>query len=640
MATIDLKKILFIGMKDQKQAFFEAAQQVGLIHFIDAREERVEAPTQKVTTLSHAIKLLNTFPVLDQEEPKDWGKAPAIAKEVLDLRHCMEKEEEIIRVTGLEISRIQQFGEFSLDDLKYIDDVGHRKLQFFCAKKGLFDELEMPSELIYISSDHGLDYFVAINEEPKTYDKMVEMHFDRSLSELIETRTSAEERLRELDETIKPLQKYNSYLHKALVLALNEKNLKNSESYTQPILDDSLFAVEGWVPTNKVNEISDLCSQWGVFSEEVAVEDKDSIPTCLQNEGWHRVGEDLVHIYDTPATTDKDPSLWVLSAFALFFAMIVNDAGYGLVYMAIAAFVLYKFPNVTGSGKRMIKLMFLLCLTCITWGLLTTQFFGIEIPADSPIRKISALTWLSKKKGEFYLQKKDETYQGWVAKYPEVANAESGDDLWQAMSTTVDGKLVNEEMDGLGKGILLELALLIGIIHLSLSFLRYLGRNWSGIGWILVMIGGYLYFPHYLGETSLLQYALGAPANFGETEGLQLIYTGIALAVVLAIIQHRLGGLAEIMNLIQVFADVLSYLRLYALGLASGIVSQTINELGAAMPLLIGLVVMAFAHTVNMGLGIMSGVIHGLRLNFLEWYHYSFEGGGKPYDPLRLYEVD
>ena len=154
------------------------------------------------------------------------------------------------------------------------------------------------------------------------------------------------------------------------------------------------------------------------------------------------------------------------------------------------------------------------------------------------------------------------------------------------------------------------------------------------------MIGGYLYFPHYLGETSLLHYVFGVPKDFGAVEGLQLMYAGLAIAVVLAIVQHRLNGLTEVLNVIQVFADVLSYLRLYALGLASGIVAQTINELYGAVPVLIAIVLMVLAHGVNMAIGIMSGVIHGLRLNFLEWYHYSFEGGGKQFDPLRLHEVE
>jgi len=106
------------------------------------------------------------------------------------------------------------------------------------------------------------------------------------------------------------------------------------------------------------------------------------------------------------------------------------------------------------------------------------------------------------------------------------------------------------------------------------------------------------------------------------------------------VLKNKWLGLLEIMNSIQVFADILSYLRLYALGLAGAIVAATINEMAAKMPVVIAFVVILMAHGINMILGIMSGVIHGLRLNFLEWYHYSFEGGGKAFKPLRLFGWD
>src|SRR5690606_36475467 len=94
--------------------------------------------------------------------------------------------------------------------------------------------------------------------------------------------------------------------------------------------------------------------------------------------------------------------------------------------------------------------------------------------------------------------------------------------------------------------------------------------------------------------------------------------------------------LMETLNVIQVFSDVLSYLRLYALGLAGMIVAQTFNELGAKFGIVVGILIILVGHTVNVSLSIMSGVIHGLRLNFLEWYHYCWEGGGKLFNPLRL----
>jgi V/A-type H+-transporting ATPase subunit I len=178
------------------------------------------------------------------------------------------------------------------------------------------------------------------------------------------------------------------------------------------------------------------------------------------------------------------------------------------------------------------------------------------------------------------------------------------------------------------------------MIHIALSFARYLPRNYSHIGWIAVLFGAYLYFPNYLKATSLLYYVFGIPPQVGATEGLYLMLGGLTAAVAIGIITSGIAGLLELVNVIQVFADVMSYLRLYALGLAGTIVSQTINEISASVPFVVAVVLLVIAHAVNMALGIIGGVIHGLRLNFLEWYHYSFEGGGKLFRPLKLEQIE
>ena len=117
--------------------------------------------------------------------------------------------------------------------------------------------------------------------------------------------------------------------------------------------------------------------------------------------------------------------------------------------------------------------------------------------------------------------------------------------------------------------------------------------------------------------------------------GPTIIFTGIGLSVVLALIQEKLRGLGEIVNVIQVFADVLSYLRLYALGLAGMIMASTFNMLASKANIVFALPILLAGHSVNILLGMMGGVIHGLRLNFLEWYHWSFTGEGKKFNPLK-----
>ena len=135
-------------------------------------------------------------------------------------------------------------------------------------------------------------------------------------------------------------------------------------------------------------------------------------------------------------------------------------------------------------------------------------------------------------------------------------------------------------LDAFSDSILLEFSLLIGMIHISLSLLRYFWRHWAAIGWVTFIVGGYLYFPSILKATSIVNF-LGIVDKTTATQvGLQLIYTGIAAALFLALLQKRLKGIGEIANIIQVFADVLSYLRLYALALAGAIMAETFNDIG------------------------------------------------------------
>ena len=141
-----------------------------------------------------------------------------------------------------------------------------------------------------------------------------------------------------------------------------------------------------------------------------------------------------------------------------------------------------------------------------------------------------------------------------------------------------------------------------------------------------------------LRSVSMIHYAFGLNNSFGASIGIDLMQVGVILALGLALVQKKFSGALEFMVVIQIFCDVLSYLRLYALGLAGMMMGSTFNEMAEMAGVVFGTLIVIFGHTINMTMAIMGGVIHGLRLNFLEWYHYSFEGGGRNFKPLKLYK--
>lgn len=634
----DVKKILFVGIEEEREAFFKKAQDLGLVHFISPVIPYDKDLPDDVQSLISAIKIVRGLPTLEQEDQGDLALGVGLAKKILQLKNKLDKLEEEKRVTNLEIARIGIFGRFSFEDIAHIENEGKRKFQFFFAKKGLHHEL--PEEVILVGSDHGLDYFVAINSEATQYEKMVEMKIEHPLNLLEERSRTIQQEIADVDHQLKSYAKYNRFLHLALVDHLNKHHLLSTKKHAEDQLEGNLFTIQGWVPVNKMIELQKLVDKLKVHAEEVSVEPTDIVPTYLENQGLARMGEDLVHIYDSPSITDKDPSLWVLFFFLLFFAIIIGDGGYGLVILAIAAFIKFKKPNLKGVGKRVLNLTFLLGIFCVGWGLATHSFFGMSLDPKNPVHKYAPLTWLTEKKAAYHIQHQDEVYQEWVKKFPQLKDVKDPHEFLMKGVSDNKGRPSYDIISKFTDNILLEFALLIGMIHIAISLIRYGNRNWTAIGWLLFVVGGYLYFPFYLDATSMLHYLFHLDKVQAATQGFYLLIIGVAFSVIVAIFRDKIFGVFEVMTAVQVFSDVLSYLRLYALGLAGAIMGSVINEMSESMTFILAIALLIVGHTVNLALGIMSGVIHGLRLNFLEWYHYSFEGGGKMFNPLRKISLD
>lgn len=636
---VDLKKFLFFGAQAACHQFFAEAQKLGLIQFIDPTSKAKELPIDVENVVS-AIKVLRGLPSVEQDELKDYTKADGITDKILQLNQQKLALEEKERLTQLEIVRVEGFGYFSRDEIKEIENQGKRVIQFYAAKEGIAERIDLPEEMIFINRNEGLDYFMAIQKEHTQYPGFSEVRIERTLGELKSDLDGIKNNYREINEQLKVLAKYNGYLHRALTDKLDRFNLKKSQSFASNPLDHHLFAVSGWVPVDKIAEIEKLAEVTNIHCEEIAIEPNETAPTYLENEGAGRLGEDLVDIYDTPSNTDKDPSTWVLFFFATFFAMIVGDAGYGLVFLLIAIYVRYKYGKLQGTGLRFWKLLVILSAACIIWGVLLSSFFGISLDTKNPLRKVSLINWLVEKKAEYHFNHKDEVYESYLKDFPLVKEAKTPYEFLHDAKIEKNGSVEYPMYFKFTDNILFEMALLVGVIHIILSLLRYLKRNWSAIGWVIFMIGTYLYLPSYLDATSIVHFAFGIPKAFGAQNGLYLIIGGFSLATVLALIQHKLKGLLEPMNVIQIFADTMSYLRIYALSLAGAMVAATINEFAAGTVFVVGALLFIIGHVTNIALSIMGGVIHGLRLNFIEWYHYSFEGGGKKFNPLTLLQKD
>ncbi|MEI6531232.1 MAG: V-type ATP synthase subunit I [Chlamydiota bacterium] len=618
----DLAKMLFIGLESDKKSFFEKAQHMGLVEFIGTAATMNSEHQGEITLLNSALKILRGLTPIEQLNPSDSSHAAAIAGTIVQTKHSIEKLIEKRRVIKVEIERIKPFGSFNLPLIKQIF------FQFFVSKFSQRALLMEEEGLFLISSNENFDYWFSVAFTKRNIPALQELLFEKNLSALQQDLADTEEEIRLREQDLRMGAQYSQFLHKTLGMKLNSALLHAAEGSSQKALDDRLFINQGWIPAHKKEIIAALCNRFNVVGEEVSIEPQDTIPTYLENTGNSRIGEDLVAIYDTPSVSDKDPSSWVFWSFIIFFAMIINDAGYGLLFLLGTLYFKYKNPFLQGFGKRFVRLSIYLSTACIIWGIFTTSFFGVEVSIDSPFRRVAVTDWLVEQKAAYHLKTKDAAYQEFVKEVPDLSSKSTIKDF---LATGP----IREQFYGTT---MFEFAILIGIIHMGLSMIRNIRRNWAMLGWLIFMVGGYLYFPVYLHATSLVNTVIGITPLAAGHYGLEMICVGGLGAFLLAIIQRRWGGLLEVMTLVQIFCDVLSYLRLYALGLAGMLMAATFNQMASDSGVFFGFFILLLGHTVNMTMGIMGGVIHGLRLNFLEWYHYSFEGGGRLFHPLKIYK--
>lgn len=632
---VKMKKFVFVGTQQSNEAFFEEAQKFGCFEFIKQPGNRPYYFPKPIENLKEALKTLRNQPVRSQEW-ESYDKAPQIVGEILGLKKDLETLSEELRQLKAEILKVEPLGRFNLEDFENLKEQSRLHFQFFMMQHERLKQKEVPGELIFINRAYDFDYYMYIGAGPFEHPAFNEVYIRQDLSSLYANLKRLKQIIHQKESDLKQKAIYIDFLQDYMLFEMNKISLEFARNDIERYLGDQLFAITCWVPKNKAHRVLEVTKKFSVIGQEVKIEPIDEPPTLLENKGLAEVGQDLVEVYDTPMTQDPDPSVWVVWAFAIFFGIIVSDAGYGVLYLLLALYLRFKFPDVKPVFKRVIKLITFLSLTTIGWGVLVGSYFSIELEPTSYLNRISLLYQMGLEQVSYHFTMGTKVYKDWLVKFPTISEAIDPVRIMENGYKLKDGKKIYELMKGVYDSILLELALFFGIIHLSISFLRNIRRSWSGIGWVSALWGGFFFFPKVIGATSMVQYLGWMNSTDACYVGQQMLYGGLVVALVLGILQHKLAGLATIFKVIEVFADTLSYLRLYALGLASMVLASTFNELGGMFGgYFFGAIIIVLGHCVNISLGLMAAVIHGLRLNFLEWYHHCFEGGGRKFNPLR-----
>jgi len=632
---IDVSKVLFIGTQANKTPFFKAIQALGCVQFMKAGNEDAQEIQDLISLFSRAVKILKHYGE-SEEDKGDVSHPYAFCQAVIALEKRKEELLSFLKQLKSRLDELRPLGTIPFQDLLYLRSSSTLIPRLWIAPSSKHAHM-LSSSLILLATEGASEYFISFTHDIPHIPGLREITIDEKVEKLNDEYANAKKELFSVEAELKSRAEWLHSLKTSFVHTMNSTKRELTEGSAQTPLDQHLFAIQGWIPENKREETEKVASQHGILMEPIHPEKGEVKPTYLENKGFSLIGEGLVHIYDTPSYTDADPSLWVLSFFSLFFAFIMNDGGYGIVFFLTALYLMFKKKKKAESAgsKRFVKLLMLLGISCIGWGCLAQSFFGIEISKDNPLHSLSLLHPLLEIHARHHMSEESQIWLSWLEAHKDIPTPTIEEFLYSPSPT---GAIFAEVFKG---QLMFEIALIVGVIHILAGMGRYLFRNIAYGGWMLFMVGAYMFLPSIADANSILPYLFQSTPELFAHYGKQLMLVGFSFALLISLIRHGIVGLLEACTSpIQMFGDVLSYLRLYALSLAGAVVAEMINQMGHTMPPPIAWILIPICHSGNMIMSTVGGVIHGLRLNFLEWYHYSFIGGGKRFAPLTLEKID
>jgi len=581
MTIVPMKKVAFVGATSDKGQALEALQELGCVHLEpwQASEAAPDLPSAAGKQARQALRYLLGARLKRRqlEYEDDFDVMDVTGKALANRRRKLEVQEHIDALRD-RIRYVEPWGEFTLPPIEHL---ANHRLWFYVVPHYQLRAIEtgLPWEVVHRDSRHSYVVVVSREEPPQGSIPVPRSRLGvRSLGELRRTLSDAEAELEEVLAERWALTRFIKLMIRNLARAEDAAALTRASR--NAFDGGEIFAVSGWAPAARADELAAYASEAGLAWTAEEPGPSDAPPILLDNPTALEPGEDLVTFYQIPGYGDWDPSPVVYVSFALFFGMIVADAAYGAVIGLLAVFF-WKRMKRTASLRRARKLVALVGVSCIAYGVLVGSYFGVSPNSGSALARLHVL---------------------------DVNDFDS----------------------------MMKLSIGLGVLHLLIAnAITAWGRRGhltalAPVGWMLALAGG---FAVYLGA--------------GAAGGI-VVVSGLAMVLLLSsarpvnkltdVVWRGLDGLQALTGVSQAFGDVLSYLRLFALGLSSASLAVTFNQLGTdimgagqGIALLLGLMVLALGHGLNFVLGIVSGVVHGLRLNVIELYNWSVFGEGKPF---------
>jgi V/A-type H+-transporting ATPase subunit I len=614
---VPMTKVFVVARRGDRDQFLRELRDRGVIHLTPLDPTKAALDEKTAGGIRDVERVLQILGAHEPDGPAPTLQPAEAVQEVLDIqRRTAERQSRLASLERL-LKNLAIWGDVRVEQLEALQQAG-LQVRFFAVPEDLVDEVR--AECV-----HPLGPLAGQKVLVAAIDRRREVHVPKKAQPLPTPTRDAPSIRAEAAEIEAAMMHDAAHLrqlaHLQPAIEAHLAELRQQADYVRALRgslsDEHLFALQGWMPADAAPALqADLSQGELVAAVRIVPPDPDeNPPTLIRYPCWARPIRAMFDILGTvPGYREFDLSGFFMLALPLFGAMLLGDAGYGLVFLLIG--LLCRRRIIAAVSGEAANLILVFGTATLVWGLLTCNFFGIT--------------------------PKELAFAGG---FGDVAEMRAGGGFWALLGRIMlgIGVLWNPD-DEIARNMIIQASFLIGGTHLVLAHLRQaLGlapslRFLAEVGWCSFLAGmlgvvWMLFFPD--------QVWMPTPVMIG------LLIAGAVLVILFSHPSRNpakrigLGLVANILPMISTFSDTVSYIRLMAVGLASYYIASAFNglayQVGAPSPWLLpaAVLIVVLAHALNIVLGIIAIFAHGVRLNMLEFSsNAGVQWAGYPFAPF------
>jgi len=629
---VPMKKLNLLLFHKEKEQFLNSLQELGVVHIEmsqQAESETLTAVQDKVKAADRVLKALKRSVSGKKKAQEKKDNAWEIIKSYDELIAQQEKlEQQMINLKN-DALLLEPWGNFDPSSVKRLRDSGVF-MRFFKLPEKTFSSIDKENlniEIINRSDDDV--YFISLESKESALKEFEETILQQaSLEQTLDAIEDLKAKQSDIVHKIEEYSKYQDILSLYISKLNSNYSLESARLGMEETAGGKIYSLTGWLPAKTEKKVSEFLEKYSAWYEIRKPEKDDIVPVMLKNGPFSRLFEPILKLYGIPDNTDIDSTRFFAPFFTLFVGLCIGDIAYGAI-MLIASIA--AFFALSKKWKSIGVICIILSFMTIFCGALLNSFFG-------------------------------ETFFGKAGQAPGAAILPYGEEYFAPFTPVMK--------DGLTVYPMMSFALLVGFLQVMLAYIlntinKFSTGGFKGgmppLSFIFMFFGSIVLVAHTnfldlnLAKFTVVNFKAGAILlTIPKIAGTILVWSGLALFVLFANSDKKLGGrigqsFLDFYNTATgIIGNILSYLRLFALGLAGGMLGSTYNMLALKIlrdndgniqwvnPLIVGtVIILVVGHGLNLFFAIVGAFVHPLRLTFVEFLqNCNFKWGGKPYKPL------